>query len=373
MLILIKQCRLHYICASEEDIKKYFATKDIEINLTIQPIKKTGTMYSANGKGDFVGPPVKPIYGNIDRKKRTSILVPSIDTTTAPLSSSLPFEGKKFSNPVEFSMSVKFNQLVFRDETIPVHRKFDITHSEKGCWGAEKIDLNVAINSSVLGQFAKLRLSVAVVSDSEFHERLVDCKLMRDSYDVFWPDSTYFDDRPLPGSWIDMLTPIGSVSHSQRDVIFSDTVDKLRASVSNLTAAISAASNNPKSGRHRPSSAPAVRKQRFDQLKCSVGYQTVQKLDLTHTDAYHSRSKDNDVVVPSSQEASAVAELKHRIRATSIQNLSNRFSGTILDLKHKVASELRSSDEKLVISRPVIRPDGISIEPSSPMLPSGRI
>jgi hypothetical protein len=260
MLVLIKQCRLHYIFATEEDMKTYFATNEVCLTLAIQPVKKSAS--SNNTKG-VLG--TSSLSNKAIGKFKGSV--------SQPLSPGFT------SNVVEFPMPVKFNDLVFRDESVPVHRKFHLTHSEKGCWGAEKIDIMVPIDQSVMGQYAKLRLSVAVVSDNEYNERLVDCKLMREGSGMFWPDSAYFDDRPLPDSWLEMLTPMGDYARMYKQPIFSDEVEKLRSSVSELTAKIAFAKQKAsKSNASRPSSAPVIRKPRS--VSNDDPYHTKERTDM---------------------------------------------------------------------------------------------
>lgn len=245
MLVLIKQCRLHYIFATEEDMKMYFASNEIKLSLAIQPVKKSTSMNKAKDGIELSKMQPSPSEGKSIGRQKGSV------------------DQGKTQNFVEIPMPVKFNQLVFRDETAPVHRKFHMTHSEKGCWGAEKIDIMVPIDPSVMGQFAKLRLSVAVVSDSEYHERLVDCRLMVEGTGIFWPEGSYFDDRPLPDSWLEMLTPIGDSAQAHKQPVFSDDVEKLRSSVSELTTKIAFAKQKAmKLNSGRPSSAPVGRKSR---------------------------------------------------------------------------------------------------------------
>ena len=105
---------------------------------------------------------------------------------------------------------------------------FNVNDSEKGIWGSDKVDILLPIKVSILhihasimfanssdmpspptfmhtlppnacmkifGPHAQLRLSVAVVSDDEFHSQLLVTRFLKEGRGVFWPEHGYHDDQ----------------------------------------------------------------------------------------------------------------------------------------------------------------------------------
>ena len=187
---LVRQCRIHYMCGSVDDVRELFGSKDVEMKLSFT---KSNKKESRNNEDDGIG----------GRYLRHSQLLH--DRLNKDVSGDETEKSK--CNDLTLR-TIRLDKLKFRDmnalEDHTYDGYFNIDDSEKGIWGSDKVDLLLPVKS--LGPNASLRLSVAVVSDDEFHQRLLDTQFAKEGEGVFWPEPWYHDDQALPESWLNMLT-----------------------------------------------------------------------------------------------------------------------------------------------------------------------
>ena len=199
---IVKQCRLHYMCGSVDDVRELFGSKDIDLKISFTKRKKRN---ENDDDDDGIG----------GRYLRHTRMLHEI------LNNRRDDKGKvENSGSHEVALrKIRLDRLKFRDmnalEDHTYDGYFDINDSEKGVWGSDKVDILLPVKP--LGPNASLKLSVAVVSDDEFHQRLVDTKFWKEGNGVYWPEPWYHDDQPLPVSWINMLSP-GGIDVSSEDV-----------------------------------------------------------------------------------------------------------------------------------------------------------
>ena len=216
---LVRQCRIHYMCGSVDDVRELFESKDIQMKLTFTKKRKRSQKNEDDGIG---GRYLRHLQMLRKRQNKDDN-----------------------SNDVEQSgfhevalRSIRLDKLKFRDfnalEDHTYDGYFNINDSEKGVWGSDKVDLMLPVKP--LGPNALLRISVAVVSDDEFHQRLVDTKFFKEGAGVFWPEPWYHDDQALPTSWINML------STTANDISSANTTAYGQSSSSSLPDASPSAS-----------------------------------------------------------------------------------------------------------------------------------
>ena len=192
----VRQCRIHYMCGSVEDVRELFESKDIQMKLMFTKGNKLNKDNEDDGIGGRYLRHLQMLRERLDKDSNSK-------------------EAQQGGLHEIALRSIRLDKLKFRDmnalEDHTYDGYFNVDDSEKGVWGSDKVDLLLPVKQ--LGPNALLKLSVAVVSDDEFHQRLLDTKFSKEGAGVFWPEPWYHDDQPLPASWINMLsTTVNDVS-----------------------------------------------------------------------------------------------------------------------------------------------------------------
>ena len=170
-----------------------------------------------------------------------------------------------------------------------------------------------------LGPNALLRLSVAVVSDDEFHQRLVDTKFSKEGAGVFWPEPWYHDDQPLPASWIDML------STTANDVSSTDATAYGQQSSSSLFH-VDASSPTKQTGlSHLRSKEVMMLRESISNRLLKKDHEEKNEEETTEAD---DKKKEEEIVAAIEKGKLVDAVAGESRRKTAVANFMDRFKET---------------------------------------------